>query len=251
MAAHKYWRALAFTPATPATLEISEFHLCHQGVRVDGAAALTASAAPSGALANLGDDNTATGCYWSTGGDAVVLTWTFATPQAVDGIVVGARTTIARWPTSVQLQGGDITTGDGPSPEFTERQFYGLGRFISATKTPVLAPVGSTIAWPLRSKDRLLSPGTGRIPFEVVREVLPATTPKTYTPQWAKVRLERDIDGRVVREAFSDPLTGLGGFEDIDQNYTYTLTAIYPGTGMRAVIADRVKPEGYPEPEAP
>lgn len=247
MAAHKYWRALAFTPATAATLEISEFHLYSGTTRVDAAATLTASAAPSGALANLKDDSTGTGCYWASGGDAVVLSWTFPTPQHVDGIVVGARTTIARWPTALQLHGGDLTTGTGPSPEYTERQCYGLGRFVAATKTGILRPAQSGVRRPAQTKDLLICPGVGRVPFEVVKEVLPATTPKTYTPQWAKVRLERDIDGKVVREQWSDPETGLGVFEGIDENFTYTLTAIYPDSGMRAVIADRIKPQGHPE----
>lgn len=247
MAAHKYWRALALTAATPATLEISEFHLYNGATRVDAAATLTASAAPSGALANLKDDNTGTGCYWASGGEAVVLTWTFPTPQNVDGIVVGARTTIARWPTSLQLHGGDVTTGTGPSPEYIEHQCYGLGRFVSATKTGILRPLPGNAHKPLKTKDLLICPGIGRVPFEVVKEVTPATTPKTYTPQWAKVRLERDIDAKVIREQWSDPVTGLGVFENIDENFTYTLTAIYPDSGMRAVIADRIKPEGYPE----
>ena len=247
MAAHKYWRALALTSATPDTLEISEFHLYNGATRVDAAATLTASAAPSGALANLKDDATGTGCYWATGGAAVVLTWTFPTAQNVDGIVVGARTTIARWPTSLQLHGGDLTTGTGPSPEYVERQCYGLGRFVSATKTGILRPLQSNLHKPLQTKDLLICPGIGRVPFEVVKEVLPTTTPKTYTPQWAKVRLERDIDGKVLREKWSDPVTGLGVFEDVDENFTYTLTAIDPDSGMRAVIADRIKPEGYPE----
>ncbi|MFX8685095.1 hypothetical protein ABTM63_20160, partial [Acinetobacter baumannii] len=77
-------------------------------------------------------------------------------------------------------------------------------------------------------------------------EVLPATTPKTYNPQWAKVRLSRAFDARVVREMWSDPVTGLGAFENVDENLTYTVTAISPDASLRAVIADRIKPEGYP-----
>lgn len=246
MAAHKYWRALCMASATSDTLELSEFHLYNAGSRVDAAATLTASASPTGALGNLKDDNTGTGCYWATGGADLVLTWTFPSPQAVDAIVVGARTTIARWPTAVQLQGGDDTTGTGPSPEYTERKFFGLGRFVSAAKTAVLTPVTGAPVLPLRTKDLYLCYGTGRVPFDVVREVLPATTPKTYTPQWAKVRLSRDIDGRVMREVWADMSTGVGAFEDVDENLTYTITAIYPGTGFNAVIADRIKPEGYP-----
>lgn len=245
MAAHKYWRALLMTAPTPETLELSEFHLYDGATRVDTAATLTASAAPTGALTNLSDDNTATGCYWSTGGDTVVLTWTFPTAQNVDGIVIGARTTASRRPTALQLQGGDDTTGSGPSPEYTERQGYGLGPFVSATKTGVLSYRGSNVISRVQSKDLYISRGIGRVPFEVVREVLPATTPKTYTAQAATVRLERDIDGRVLRQVWSP--TGVGAFEDVDENFLYTLTAIYPESGMRAVIADRIKPEGYPE----
>ena len=245
MAAHKYWRALALTAATPGTLEISEFHLYNGATRVDAAAALTASVAPSGALANLKVDNTGTGCYWASGGESVVLTWTFPTPQNVDGIVVGARTTIARWPTALQLHGGDVTTGTGPSPEYIEHQCYGLGRFVSATKTGILRPLPSNPHKPLQTRDLVISRGIGRIPFEVVREVLPRTDPKTYLPQAATVRLERDIDGKVIRQVWSP--TGVGAFEFIDENFTYTVTAIYPETGMRAVIADRIKPQGHPE----
>ena len=246
MAAHKYWRALALTAATPATLEISEFHLYNGATRVDAAATLTVSAAPSGALANLKDDNTGTGCYWASGGESVVLTWTFPTPQNVDGIVVGSRTTIARWPTALQLHGGGVTTGTGPSPEYIEHQCYGLGRFVSATKTGILRPLPSNAHKPLQTRDLVISRGIGRVPYDVKREILPATTPKTYTPQFAKVRLVRDIDGKVIREEWSDPTTGEGAFEDVDENYTYSVIAIYPSADFRAVIADRIKPEGYP-----
>jgi len=136
--------------ATPDTLELSEFHLYYAGSRVDAAATLTASASPTGALANLKDDNTGTGCYWATGGADVVLTWTFPSPQAVDAIVVGARTTIARWPTAVQLQGGDDTTGTGPSPEYTERQFYGLGGLFLPQKRPCLPRLQAVLCGPCK-----------------------------------------------------------------------------------------------------
>lgn len=248
MAAHRYWQAMSMAAATPATLELSEFQLYNGATRVDAAATLTASAAPSGAIANLKDDNTGTGSYWATGGDLVVLTWTFASAVNVDGIVLGSRTTSARWPLSLQLLGGDYTTGTGPSPEYTERQYYAAPRFIASTKTAILRPTAPLRANTKRSQDLFISPGSGRVPYEVVREVLPRTDPKTYVPQRAKVRLERDIDGRVVCEQWSDPVTGLGAFEYIDPNFLYTVTAIYPESGMRAVIADRIKPEGYPEP---
>lgn len=251
MPAHKYWRATMMAAPTPGTVELSEFHLYDGTTRVDAAATLTASAEPSGALANLKDDNTGTGCYWASGGDLVELYWAFPAAQNVDGIVVGARTTIARYPTSVLLMGGDTTTGTGPSPEYTEYQPYAIGRFTSAAKTGILRPVAQSIKRPNYTRDLLLCPGIGRVPFEVVQEVLPRTDPRTYTPKRAKVFLQRFIDGRVMRVGWSDPTTGLGSFDNVDENLLYTLTAIYPDTGMRAVIADRIKPEGYPEPEAP
>ena len=249
MAAHKYWRAKLLTAPTADTLELSEFHLYDGATRVDAAATLTASAAPTGALSNLKDDDTATGCYWSTGGEAVELLWTFPTATRVTGIVVGARTTVARFPTALVLQGGTATTGTGPNPEYTTFLPFAVPRFVSATKTALLLPAEQpTDGAVIYSKFDFQTPsGIGRVPYNVKREILPATAPKTYTPQFAKVRLVRDIDGKVIREEWSDPTTGEGAFEDVDENYTYSVIAIYPSADFRAVIADRIKPEGYPE----
>lgn len=249
MGAHKYWQALAMVPSNPDTLELSEFQLYNGATRVDAAATLTASAAPSGAIANLTDDNAATGCYWSSGGGAVVLTWTFPTAQAVTGIRLGSRTTASRWPLSLVLRGGDATTGSGPSPEYTEWAAFPVPAFVSATKTAVLAPMpivqGFSGLVSLNATPGGAG-GAGYVPYTVEREVLPATTPKTYVPQRAKVRLERDIDGRVIQEQWSDPVTGAGTFHNVDENFLYTVTAIYPDSGMRAVVADRIVPEVYP-----
>lgn len=248
MAAHKYWRAKLMTAPTPATLELSEFHLFNGATRVDAAATLTASAAPTGALANLKDDSTATGCYWSTGGEAVELLWTFPTATQVTGIELGARTTIARFPTALILQGGDVTTGTGPSPEYTTLMGFAVKPFASAAKTGIMLPaVQPTDGGAFYTEVDFITPsGIGRVPYDVKREILPATTPKTYTPQFAKVRLVRDIDGKVIREEWSDPTTGEGAFEGVDENYTYSVIAIYPSADFRAVIADRIEPEGYP-----
>lgn len=248
MSAHKYWQALCMTASTPDTLELSEFHLYSGATRVDAAATLTASAAPSGALANIKDNNTAGGCYWATGGAEVVLSWEFATPQAIDGIVLGARTTASRWPSALLLRGGSLATGSGPSPEYTEWNAYAVPYFISATKTGILVPAPAVRDFSelVDAVDVTIAGGAGFVPYIIEREVLPATTPKTYTPQWARVRLERDIDGRVIQEQWSDPVTGAGTFHNVDENFLYTLTAIYPDSGMRAVIADRIKPEVYP-----
>lgn len=248
MAAHKVWRARAFIPISGVALEMSEFHLYNGATRVDAAATLTANVAPTGSLANLKDGNVASGCLWSADATLILLTWTFATATSVDSIIVGSRTTSTRWPTSVVLQGGENTTGTGESPEFTETQFYGLGRFVSATKTARISPTPADklLLALTATQDLHLCYGTGRIPFQIEKEISPPTDPKTYTPQWAKVYLIRCLDYKVMRVVWSDKTTGLGSFEHIDQNQLYTVVAEYPDTGLRAVIADRIQPENYP-----
>lgn len=248
MAAHKIWEARCWGITTGDALELSELHLYAGGSRVDASATLTASAAPSsGTLANLKDDNTGTGTYWASGASALVLTWTFAAAVEVDQIVVGARTTVARFPYSLVLRGGDYNVA-GTAVEFDDLLPFGGWLFVSAAKTAVQNPVSGELAPPVLQGDfdHYTPGGIGTVPVVVKREVLPATNPPTYVPQWAKVRLERDCDGLVVREAWSDPATGEVTFTGVDENFLYTVTAIYPDSGMRAVIADRIKPTGYP-----
>lgn len=248
MASHRYWQALAFATPGITTLELSEFHLYDGATRVDAAATLTASTAPSGAIANLKDANTGTGSYWATGGDLVVLSWAFAAKQEVNGINLGARTTASRFPTALLLRGGDAANGTGPSPEYSTYMNFGGLKFSSGAMTGVQLPGNPTaeISFSPRTKDVYTNFGIGRIPFHIKREILPRTTPPTYVDQWARVQLSRLIDGKVIREQWSDPVTGLGSFEDIDENLLYTVTAIYPDSGLRAVIGDRIQPEGYP-----
>lgn len=252
MPVHKYWQGLLFATPTPSTLELSELQLLNGATRVDGPATLTSNAAPSsGTLASLKDDSAASGPYWSSGGDAVVLTWAFATATAVDGVKFGSRTTAARFPSSMILMGGDETPESSGLPVYSTLLAFAAGAFVSATLGPIRTPTPAVMGdGPvLRTLIDHINPGgIGRVPYEVVEEILPRTDPKTYRPQWAKVRLERDLDGKVIREQWSNPITGLGVFEAVDENVTYTVTAIYPTSGMRAVIADRIKPENYPEP---
>lgn len=245
---HKFWRALRMQASGAGTLELSEFQLYNGASRVDASATLTSSVAPtSGSLANLHDDSTTTGAYWSSGGEDVILQWEFASKTNVDGIVLGSRTTASRYPGVVVLQGGDVPPG-GSTPEWTTYIGFGALRFTSATKTSIMTGRGVETQQPVigSSFDFYTPGGVGRVPFTVKLEVLPRTTPRTYVPKFAKVRLERDIDGKVIRQAWSDPVTGEGAFENVDENFTYTVTAIDPLGQFRAVIGDRIKPEGYP-----
>lgn len=74
--------------------------------------------------------------------------------------------------------------------------------------------------------------GDGRISGDVVRYVPPDE------PVWRRVRLFTRRDGRLVRETWSDPITGAYSFDYISPDLEYTLVA-YDHTGAyQAVISD-------------
>ena len=242
MAAHKYWQMLAFATPTPDTLELSAAHLYLGGARVDAGATLTASAAPSGALTNLSDSSTATGCYWSTGAAAVVLNWQFPAKQAVDGAMLGARTTSSRFPMAFMLRGGDVTTGAGPSPEYTTYLFFGGLKYVSGAMTPLLLPK-NTVEPELLAKtgDFSICGGQGSIPGTVKKDADPADLPLSR-----RVRLIREIDGRVIRETWSDAATGEYLFTGVSEHETYTVISYDHEHNYRAVAADNITPEVAP-----
>lgn len=242
MAAHKFWQMRAFTAPTPATLELSTAHLYLGAARVDVGAALSASAAPAGALTNLSDTSLTTGCYWASDGSAVVLTWEFGAPQAVDGAMLGARTTSSRFPLAFMLRGGDTTTGTGPSPEYTTYMFFGGLKYVSGALTPLLVPKPSieTTAFD-KTGDLLICGGQGRVPGTVKKDADPADIPLRR-----RVRLMREIDGRVIRETWSDAATGEYLFTGVSEHETYTVISYDHEHNYRAVIADNITPEVLP-----
>lgn len=242
MAAHKFWQMLAFTAPTPATLELSTAHLYLGAARVDVGATLSASAAPTGALTNLSDTNLTTGCYWASGGSAMVLTWEFAAPQAVDGAMLGARTTSSRFPLAFVLRGGDTTTGTGPSPEYTTYMFFGGLKYVSGALTPLLVPKPSIepVAH-VKTGDFWICGGQGSIPGTVKRDADP-----TDLPLRRRVRLIREIDGRVIRETWSDAATGEYLFTGVSEHEKYTVISYDHEHNYRAVAADNITPEVLP-----
>ena len=239
MAAHKFWQMLAFTAPTPDTLELSAAHLYLGAARVDAGATLTASAAPTGALTNLSDTDLATGCYWASGGSAVVLTWEFPAPQAVDGAMLGARTTSSRFPLAFILRGGDTTTGTGPSPEYTTYMFFGGLKYVSGALTPLLFPmVEPALPALISTGDFWICGGQGRVPGTVKKDADPADLPLRR-----RVRLIREIDGRVIREAWSDAATGEYLFTGVSEHETYTVISYDHTHEYRAVVADNITPD--------
>ncbi len=75
------------------------------------------------------------------------------------------------------------------------------------------------------------------------------TTKIKGTPNFAvrrRVRLMRERDGMMIRETWSDPVTGAYSFDNIDENYQYTVISFDHDHNHRAVIADNLTPELMP-----
>lgn len=65
------------------------------------------------------------------------------------------------------------------------------------------------------------------------------------TPDYAvhrRVRLINERDGAVVRETWSDPVTGVYAFDYVDPAPTYTVLAYDHTHAFRAVVADNLTP---------
>lgn len=110
MAAHRYWRVINPEARGAGGLAISEFHLLDGTTRVDAGATLTSSVTPSsGSLADLKDDNTATGAEWSSSAlRSLALNWDFGgSPQDVSDVRVGAADSSATMLYSMRLQSSD------------------------------------------------------------------------------------------------------------------------------------------------
>ncbi|CAM3328041.1 hypothetical protein POHY109586_02120 [Polaromonas hydrogenivorans] len=224
--------------ASPAPLELGEFQLYNGATRLDAAATLTSNVAPtSGTIASLKDAVTTAGAYWAdlTVSGYVILTWAFPTAVEVDGVLLGARTTIARFPTFGLIQGGDAATGvNWP----TVRGFGGL-KFVSAAMTPII-PLSNPALTPrpiVTQADYSTEGGRGLITDTVKTKATPANI-----PTHCKVRLLRDIDDKVIREEWTDPVTGVYTFDYFDEHFTYSVKATHPTGAKRAVIADRLTP---------
>lgn len=79
-----------------------------------------------------------------------------------------------------------------------------------------------------------------------IRGTVKIKTEPSNTPAHRRVRLVRQGSGAVVRETWSDPVTGEYEFRGIDEFYTYTVLS-YDHTGVfRAVVADGQIPELMP-----
>ena len=87
----------------------------------------------------------------------------------------------------------------------------------------------------------VLGLGIGRVRGETV-ELVGAVE----VPVQRKLRLHRERDGLLIRELWSNPITGAYSFDYVDELQKYT-TLAYDHTGaLRAVVADGQIPELMP-----
>lgn len=62
------------------------------------------------------------------------------------------------------------------------------------------------------------------------------------TPASRRVRLLRERDGKIVREQWSDAVTGAYSFEEIDASITYVVIVSDHERVFRAEVADNITP---------
>lgn len=106
MAAARYWRAVGLQPYGVGDLELSAFHLYHNGARVDAGATLTSRIDPTaGTVSNLQDSDTLTSCRWAdVSAPGFALVWDLATAQEVTAIRLGSGASSAEFLERVTVQ---------------------------------------------------------------------------------------------------------------------------------------------------
>jgi hypothetical protein len=120
----------------------------------------------------------------------------------------------------------------------TAKSLGGLGRLAGSTPTGLNWKVGPSA--PIRLMDTYLG-GRGRVFGTVMERASPSNVPLAR-----RVRLHREVDGRLVGETVSDPVTGAYEFTNIDETQTYTVISYDYARNYRAVVADNLTPSLMP-----
>lgn len=117
--------------------------------------------------------------------------------------------------------------------------YSGVIRTIRAFADPVTTPMVSRIRGMQISRD-FAAGGAGLIQGTVKNKGTPDF------PVWRRVRLFTRRDGKLIREAWSDPVTGAYAFRWLDQALRYFVIA-HDHTGQyNAEISDDITPELMP-----
>ena len=279
MPAARYWRAVGLQSVGGGALELSALHLYLGGVRVDAAATLTSAIAPAGgSLAALQDDDTATTARWldvSAPGFALVWDFGAGNVQDVADVRLGAGALYTEWLEALTLQHssdgvvwvtrGSIPAFSWPGANALQADPYSIGG--ATTAQPLLRP--STGVPPIllsggSAGDTVMTlpPATIHLDRQDANGTetnAPATRYRIPGPRWVKektastnvplrrrVQLYNQRDSRLVREVWSDPVTGEYSFDNIRGDTTYFVIAFDHTGHYRAVIADNLTPEPIP-----
>lgn len=257
--ASRFWRlsGLGYNIVSES-LHISEVHLLMAGVRVDNTATLSSNISPiSGSLSNLQDEDINTDCVLSKD---VILTWDFGVgnTQEVEGIRLGSASNQTAFPRLAILESSD----DGNLWVY-EDAFYGIK--YPGDRSLTLSPIetqGFVLGIPQMGYVQASVPetklnsyfGTGSIfmakedyRFNPKAKGVIAGTVKrkdspTNIPLVRRVRLYRDSDGMLIREAWSDK-DGNFRFDRVEEWESYTVVSHDYTKTYRAIVADNINLE--------
>ena len=207
------------------------------------------------------------GVAWTALSGLPTRTWAALT-MSVDGQIILAVSSVDAWvsedsgaswslvPVNVASLVGGAMSGDGRWRTLVSAvasAMYGYLRRQTLYEPPLLAtsatgvdfvavsaPVGDSQTAPLRGAQTALDAEFGG-PCAIAGVTKAKGTPNT--PYRSKVRLLRDRDALLVRETWSDPVTGVFVFSGLNPAHKYTAYAQDHMGNFRAVIADRVTPE--------
>ncbi|MFZ6775792.1 LamG domain-containing protein [Undibacterium sp. Ji83W] len=133
-----------------------------------------------------------------------------------------------------------------PPGEFDATKPDILATGVHVVKRVVSVGIPSTnfkhphLATPSRKEADLLYGGNGRISGVTKKKGPPDVAVST------RVRLFKDRDGMMIRETWSDPVTGAYVFDHISMDVKYTVLTYDHTHNFRAVVADNLTPELMP-----
>ncbi len=120
-----------------------------------------------------------------------------------------------------------------------------VGGMISIPTAGQIAIYGTTaVAGPVLGRGDYTNPHLGKGIGRIFGTTKIDGTPDA--PVSRRVRLLRDHDGMLIRETWSNPLTGAYEFLWLDEAHTYTALAYDHTENYRAVVADRIIPDLIP-----
>lgn len=261
MPSARYWRVKDIVVPATDFLELAEWHLFYQGLRVDQTATLSSYSAPLIDITRLKDASFATQCSWTKAAvsdPAFWIKWDFGAATDVDGTRFAGFGSDDRYPSGFRLEWSTndtdwttlIVTSGIPRPGGqTFSAFYPAFVPFTGFRKPVDQIQGDAADPPFSTSFRnptILNQrrdiwGWGRIVGTTKEKALPSNTPLRR-----RVYCMDALTGNIVGDMWSDAGTGAYVFNNLDLNRRYTVFSYDHTAAYRAVIADNLQPELMP-----